>query len=129
MAKFNIEDFPSLAGEATPKDVPDIYVPPYVELTSKSLNLQDQLLLQYNTASRLLHEAAYDRDTPLSQKASALNSATSILGALTKMQAELYSLERIKAIEGCLISVLKEFPDVQAAFLARYEEALSELSE
>lgn len=127
--KFNREDFPSLGDSHAPRDVPDVYVPPYVDLTSASLNLEEQLLAQYNRAGRLLHEASYDKDTPLSQKAAALNSATTILGALTRMQAELYSLERIKAIESCLIEVLKEFPDVQAEFLKRYEEALTELPE
>lgn len=127
--KFNREDFPSLGDNHAPRDVPDVYVPPYVDLTSASLNLEEQLLAQYNRAGRLLHEASYDKDTPLSQKAAALNSATTILGALTRMQAELYSLERIKAIESCLIEVLKEFPDVQAEFLKRYEEALTELPE
>lgn len=127
--KFNKEDFPSLGDSYVHKDEPDAYIPPYVELTSANLNLEEQLLAQYNRAGRLLHEASYDKETPLSQKAAALNSATTILGALTRMQAELYSLERIKAIEGCLIEVLKQFPEIQAAFLERYEAALSELPE
>ncbi len=125
---FNTEDFPSLqrSKSAEGPDEPDGYIPEYVPLTSASLNLEEQLLAQYNRAGKLLHEAGYDKNTPLSQKASALNSATAILSALTKMQAELYSLERVKVMESCLIETLKNFPEVQAEFLDKYEAALAE---
>lgn len=113
--EFNAEDFPSLKSKAE-----EVYIPDFVPLTSTSLNLEDELLEQYNRARKLLHDANYDEEIPLSQKAAALNSATSIIGALIKSQAELYSLERIKKIESVLIATLKKFPDLQEEFMEAY---------
>jgi hypothetical protein len=121
--QFNVEDFPTLSEEGGP-NIDEQYVPEFVPLTAGTLNLEAELLEQYNRARRLLHEAQYDNTISLNQKAAALNSATAIIGALTKNQAELYSLERIKKIEAVLIEVLKAFPDMQAEFMVKYEEAL-----
>lgn len=125
---LNKEDFPSLATDGPEVGFEEPWIPPYVPLTATTLNLQEQLLAQYNRASELLHEASYNKMVPLNQKATTINTANALLGALTKMQAELYSLERVKAIEGCLIGVLKRFPDIQEAFLVEYETALKELN-
>lgn len=119
------DDFPSI--DRPPTKAPDYdtpYVPEFVPLTAITLNLEDELLEQYNRARRLLHAAQYDDSIPLNQKATAINSATTILGALIKSQAELYSLERVKLIEAVLVATLKKFPDLQAEFLPAYEEGL-----
>jgi hypothetical protein len=115
--EFNMEDFPALKGKT---DASDVYIPAFVPLTATGLNLEDELLEQYNRARKILHDASYDEGIPLSQKAAALNSATSIIGALIKSQAELYSLERIKKIENVLIATLKKFPELQDEFMAAY---------
>lgn len=114
-------DFDEASGAATPPKPP---IPEFVPPTE--INLETELLAQYVRAQRLLHEASYDDTIPLSQKAQTINSATSILGALTKSQAELYSTERIKKIERCLVETLKKFPEMQANFFALYEEALND---
>lgn len=117
--EFNAEDFPSIA-----KSADEVYIPDFIPLTNASLNLESELLEQYNRARKLLHDASYDDSIPLSQKAAALNSATSIIGALIKSQAELYSLERIKKIENVLITTLKAFPDLQSEFMQLYTQNL-----
>lgn len=129
MAKppFNKEDFPSLVGSGPEAGFEEEPIPAYVPLTAATLNLQEQLLVQYNRAAELLHVASYDKMVPLNQKATTINTAAGVLSALTKMQAELYSLERVKAIEACIIGVLKRFPDVQEQFLTEYEAALKDL--
>jgi hypothetical protein len=115
--EFNMEDFPVLKGKA---DENDTYKPDFVPLTATGLNLETELLEQYNRARRVLHDAEYDSDVPLSQKAAALNSATTIIGALIKSQAELYSLERVKKIENALITTLKKYPELQESFMQEY---------
>ena len=117
--EFNAEDFPSIA-----KSADEVYIPDFIPLTNASLNLESELLEQYNRARKLLHDASYDDSIPLSQKAAALNSATSIIGALIKSQAELYSLERVKKIENVLITTLKAFPDLQSEFMQLYTQNL-----
>lgn len=118
---FNSEDFPALREKS---EVNEQYIPDFIPLTAITLNLEVELLEQYNRARKLLHDANYDEEIPLSQKAAALNSATSIIGALIKSQAELYSLERIKKIESVLIQTLKRFPDMQEEFMQVYTENL-----
>lgn len=122
--RFNVEDFPSLSTSRGKDDSPVVIIPEFIPLTAATLNLEVELLEQYNRARKLLHEANYDDDIPLNQKAATINSATSIIGALIKSQAELYSLERIKKIESVLIEVLKAFPDMQEEFMVKYAEAL-----
>jgi hypothetical protein len=100
--------------------------PQYVPLTDfKSLNIENELLEQYNRARKLLQDAEFEDGTGLNQKAQVLNSITSILAAITKMQSELYDVERVKILEGTLIDVLLEFPEVKDAFLTRYRKALN----
>lgn len=121
---MNFEDFPSLDGaDKRQKPVAPKVVVPYTPLTAMNLNLETELLEQYNRARRLLHDAEYDSDVPLNQKAQALNSATAIIGALIKSQADLYSLERIKKIETVLLDTLRAFPELQEMFMRQYTEA------
>lgn len=122
--RFNVEDFPSLRTEKADDDKSFVVIPEFIPLTAATLNLEVELLEQYNRARKLLHDANYDDEIPLNQKAATINSATSIIGALIKSQAELYSLERIKKIETVLIEVLKAFPDLQEEFMTKYAEAL-----
>lgn len=120
-------DFPSLSNmskKAEAEDLPVRVIPPYVPIVAADLNLESELLAQYNSARSLIHTATYDEDAPLNQKAQAINTATTVLGALIRSQAELYSLERIKKIEAVLLEVLKSFPDMQTVFMEQYEAAL-----
>lgn len=117
---MNYEDFPSLSSSKHLNSAEEVYIPDYIPLTSESLNLESELLEQYNRARKLLHDASYDSNAPLNQKAQVINSTTSILAALIKSQAELYSLERVKRIEAALLSTLKAFPEMQEMFLAAY---------
>ena len=122
---MNYEDFPSLSSPTIETSVisgPAVK-PTFVRLEAADLNLEDELLVQYNRARELLHDAKYLEDVPLNQKAQVINSATSILGALIKNKAELYSLERIKKIENILLDTLKSYPDMQETFLAQYSAA------
>ena len=119
-------DFPSLAALSghTQQEHTTRLLSDYQELTADTINLESELLAQYNKAKKLLHDAEYDEEVPLNQKAQVVNSATAILGALIKNQAELYNLERIKKIESVLLRTLQAFPEMQEVFLRDYEQAL-----
>lgn len=125
MATKKFDDFPSLESDAI-KDPSDEVVPEFIILTPDKLNLESELLAQYNEARRLMFDAQYGTiPIPVNQRAQAVNTATTVLAALTKSQAELYSLERIKKIENCLLETLKAYPELQEAFLISYEAALN----
>jgi hypothetical protein len=116
-------DFPSLNPRVASTE--EVYVPDYVPLTGDNINLKDEVLSQYNQAKKMLHEATYDSSVPLNQKAQLLNSLSTIISTLIKQQQELFNLEQLRKIEGTLVTVLKNYPDVQTEFLAEYERVLS----
>lgn len=89
------------------------------------LDLESELMLQFSTAKRLLAAAELDDGVPLNQKAQASNSITSVLATISKIRTELHSAERLKTLESTLIATLKEFPELNAAFLAAYTKALN----
>lgn len=125
MATKKFDDFPSLQPDHA-SEPRDEVIPEFVILTPDTLNLESELLAQYNEARRLMFDAQYGEiPIPVNQRAQAVNTATTVLAALTKSQAELYSLERIKKIENCLLETLKAYPELQEAFLISYEAALN----
>ena len=117
----------SLNNKPQPKPQPQ---PKPVEAPSDSitslgnLDLDKELLDQYKRATRLLAAAEHDSEIPLSQKATALNSISTIISNITKTQTDLYNAERLKLLENTLISVLKNFPDIKEQFLEEYQIAL-----
>ena len=119
-------EFDAFDGQNTPP--PEGYRPPAVILNVPNsldeLDLDKELAEQFIRAKQLILNAEADGDASLAQKAQATNSITSILQNIVKMRTDLYNSERIKLIESILISVLKEYPDIQAAFIDRYEAAL-----
>lgn len=99
---------------------------PFVAATGslKELDLDKELLNQYNNARKLFDEIEFDNETPTNQKASVLNTITTILREILKMQQDLHNIERVKLIEVTLINVLKQHETLREAFLKDYEEAL-----
>lgn len=91
----------------------------------KDLDLEKELAEQYTHAKQVFSDAQYDTETPLNQKAQALNTVQSILQAIIKMQQELYNIERLKMLEDSLIGALQAFPELKEAFMTAYEEALT----
>ena len=92
------------------------------------LDLQQELVLQFASAKSMLADAQDDKKTPLNQKSQIINTASSLLKQLAEMQIKLYSAERNKALELCLIDILKEAdPEDRDAFMEEYERRLSAL--
>lgn len=98
---------------------------PALKLTD--LNLETEIVLQYQRAKALLGRVIADTKIPTNQKAQVANSCMAILEQLVKMQGKLYSAERFKAIEQCLIKALKTLPrEAQEKFFVDYERIHAE---
>jgi hypothetical protein len=90
------------------------------------IDLEHELVIQFQLAKQVQAGTMSDDVTPANQKAQVLNSCTAVLGDLVKMQATLYSAERLKKIEQVLIETLQTWPaDQTQEFFQKYEEALS----
>jgi len=93
-----------------------------------SLNLQEELVLQFTSAKELLTSARSDTDTPLNQLAQIINSASAILKQLASIQIELYSAEQNRMLELTLIDLLKEADEEdRTAFMLEYKKRLEAL--
>lgn len=105
-----------------------------IQISTSPNNLQQidvrrELIEQFNMAKRLMAEAEYDEGSSINQKASGLNALTAILNSLTKMQTDLFNAERVKTLEATLLEVLKEFPELQAAFMEKYKKRVKVLED
>jgi hypothetical protein len=110
-----------------PKTVTPAPAPAQIQIqanTLKDLDLDKELLDQYQSAKQLLKDVQYEEGVPLNQKAQITNTITSILQAIIKMQQDLYNIEKIKLIENVLIETLKEHETLRDAFIEKYEQAL-----
>lgn len=86
------------------------------------LDLEEELVIQFQQTKGLLNRVMIDENVPANQKAQVINSCASVLGQITKMQTELYSAERVKALEAALIKALLTLPEAtQLAFFIEYE--------
>lgn len=97
---------------------------PAKRLELKDLNLEAELLSQYEKAQDLLR---FSDDEPLNQRAQTLNAITNILQAIIKSQQDLYNVERLKSLENALITTLQGFPDIKHQFLEAYEKELKKI--
>lgn len=116
--------FDAFDGQTTPPPQQKMPIVLAIPDSLDELDLDKELAGQFTRTKQLILNAEDDFGITLAQKAQATNSLTSILQNIVKMRTDLYNAERIKLIESILISVLKDFPDLQAAFLDRYEAAL-----
>lgn len=91
------------------------------------INVADELEAAYQSAKRLMIAAEYDDETPLNQKAQVIGAMNTVLASITKSRSEIWSAERNRAMETCLINVLKRHPELQKAFMADYKVALEGL--
>ena len=91
------------------------------------LDLDTELLDQYKNAKLVLTDILHADDIAANQKAQVMNTVTSILQAIIKLQQELHNVERLKLIEATLIETLQGHDTLRDAFLKDYEKALGKL--
>ena len=91
-------------------------------MSLSNLNLEHELLLQYDRVKTLQQEVMHDDSVPANQRAQVANSVATTLQHLIKMQTEYSTAERFKAIEALMIKAMKSLPvDVATKFLEEYE--------
>lgn len=89
------------------------------------LNLERELVLQLITVQNLQHITLSDENVPANQQAQTANTVAAALATLSKLQAEVYTSERVKRLEQILIESLNTLPkEAQETFLDLYEERL-----
>lgn len=100
------------------------------------MNIEQELFEAYHAArslrdtllDELTPEDEFDSSsgtTPANQIAQVMNTVTTILKDITKMQTEMYNSNRVKVLENCLLAAIKGAPDdVQSKFFAEYESLL-----
>jgi hypothetical protein len=88
----------------------------------ESMNLEIELVNQYNTVKDLQDETLADDDVPANQKAQVANSVASTLAQLIKLQEDLKRQETLKIMESTLIEVMKMQPEpIKKEFFETYE--------
>jgi hypothetical protein len=86
------------------------------------MRLDEELILQFMRVRELQKKTLEDTRISAQQKAAVVNSVAATLAQLTKMQTELHTAERFKAIENLMIKTIKRLPiEVANDFIAEYE--------
>ena len=92
-----------------PEVLPGTFLPEYGTL--KSLNLDSELYTTYAKAKNYLADVQSDPEIPPNQIAQVMNTITSILREIVKMQTELHNAEQVKKYEQAVIFALKKAPE------------------
>jgi hypothetical protein len=127
-------DLPKPAAKAAPR-IDTLSIPDLLALRAQidaalpaaalaDLDLESELVVQYQTIKELQNRTLGDDETPANQKAQVANACAAVLGQLVKMQAEFYTAERFKSIEGLMVKALKTLPLEHAEQFLRDYEAL-----
>lgn len=96
--------------------------------TLLDMNMEEELILQFQAVRTLQNTILDDLSVPANQKAQVANSVASVLGSIADLQNKVYSSERFKRIETLLIRHLNKLPeDVAAAFLEDYEQLVAKV--
>ena len=96
--------------------------------TLLDMNMEEELILQFQAVRTLQNTILDDISVPANQKAQVANSVASVLGSIADLQNKVYSSERFKRIETLLIRHLNKLPeDVAAAFLEDYEQLVAKV--
>ena len=96
--------------------------------TLLDMNMEEELILQFQAVRTLQNTILDDESVPANQKAQVANSVASVLGSIADLQNKVYSSERFKRIETLLIRHLNKLPeDVAAAFLEDYEQLVAKV--
>lgn len=104
----------------------DAVLPP---MRLSEMNLEKELVLQYQTAKALQTDTLSKNLTEANKKAQVVNTTAATLQSLVKMQADFHTAERFKKIEVLLIETLRTLPaELVAKFFERYERELGAMN-
>lgn len=93
----------------------------------RDISIEQELVTQYKQAQALQGRVLKSNAIPANQLSQVLNTVSSSLGALAKLQKEVYTSERLKRLESLLLQALRTMPiEAQTTFLTEYERLLQE---
>lgn len=92
----------------------------------KDMDLNRELVLQVLALQQLQSDVLNDEDVPANQQAQVANSLSAALTTLVKLQADVYTSERLKRLEAIYVDALRALPepaqhDAIAAYAAMLE--------
>jgi len=88
----------------------------------KDLDLEDELMQQYEKTKSLMDDCIDDDETSPNQKAQVANSVVNTLGQLVKLQEDLRMQQTLKIMEQALIDTIKGLPkELKDEFFEEYE--------
>lgn len=92
-----------------------------------SLDLAEELGLQFRQAKQLLNEIQNDKFIATNQKSQVFNSVRAITSDIVKQQEVVWSAERLKKIEIATIKALDTLPaEARSAFFSLYGKYLKD---
>lgn len=92
----------------------------------RDVNVEVELVRQLAHVQKLQKDVLTDDDTPANQRAQVAGQVGSVLATLSKLQADVYTSERLKKIEAILIECISTLPmATQTQFFDDYESKLA----
>lgn len=92
----------------------------------KDVSIEKTLVLQLLAAQELQKAVLEDEQATPTQKSQVTNTLSGVIDALSKLQIKLFSSERMKELEACLIDTMNEHmtPEQAAFFMQEYRRRL-----
>lgn len=101
-----------------------------VALTLADMNIEEELLLQFQTVRRLQSEVIDDEAVAVNQRAQVANAVSASLTKIADLQNSVWGSERAKRVELMLIRQLTKLPEETAAgFLDDFEKAFGSVAD
>lgn len=98
-----------------------------LDIDPKSLNMANELGLQYKAGKTLLASIQDDAGVPANQRSQVFNSVGVMLDKISKQMKVAYDAERLKRYEAAFMKVLVELPeDAKRRFFDLYADYLNE---
>lgn len=98
-----------------------------LQLNLESLDLAEELALQFRQAKALLHDIQNDKDIATNQKAQIFNSVRAQLSDIIRQQEAVWSMQRLKKYEVAFVKASNLLSDeAKEAFFDLYGEHLKE---
>lgn len=89
----------------------------------EAMDLEKELIIQYQIVKTLQSDTLEKSYVEPNKKASVVNACASALAQVVKLQTDVYTAERFKAVESLMIRALKTLsPEAAAVFLVEYEK-------
>lgn len=108
------------------RDEIDGLLPP---MSLKSLNVEQEVIMQFHRLKALQTEVANEDGVPTNQRAQVANSVAKVLNEIVRIRNELYNGEQCRLMEAALAKALRSQPEAfQSAFFEAYGKTLEQMA-